>query len=95
VKPTVVANTRAWSFIEEKLQSKIVVISLVMHTQSLAWYEATKHKWLKKPLLGVDNGRQQQYTIQVFSLQGQHVKCTAKHIENELYVAKEKIQNHS
>jgi len=26
VKPTVVANTRAWSFIVEKLQSKIVVI---------------------------------------------------------------------
>jgi hypothetical protein len=60
-----------------------------MHTQSLAWYEATEEaNLLKKPLPGVDNGRQQQYTIQVFSLQGQHVKCTAKHIENELYVAK-------
>jgi hypothetical protein len=26
-----------------------------------------------------------------FSLQGKHVKCTVKHIKNELYVAKEKI----
>jgi hypothetical protein len=34
-----------------------------------------------------DNGRQQEYTIQVFSLQVQHVKCIAKHIENELYIA--------
>jgi hypothetical protein len=67
-----------------------------MHTRSLPCYEATKQaKWLKKPLPGVDNGRQQQYTIQVFSLQKQHVKCIAKDIENELYVAKEKIQNHS
>ena len=48
----------------------------------------------KKSLPGVDNGRQQQYTIQVFSLLWQHVKCAAKHIDNELYVAKEKIQNH-
>jgi hypothetical protein len=96
MKPTVVANTRAWSFIVEKLQSKIVVISWVMHTQSLACYEATEQaKLLKKHLPRVDNGRQQQYTIQVFSLQRQHVKCTAKHIENGLYVAKEKIQNHS
>jgi hypothetical protein len=28
-----------------------------------------------------------------FSLQVQYVKCTAKHIKNELYVPKEKIQN--
>jgi hypothetical protein len=48
-----------------------------------------------KLLPGVDNGRQQQYTTHVFSLQGQHVKLTSKQIENELYVAKEKIQNHS
>jgi hypothetical protein len=48
----------------------------------LAWYEATERaKWLKKPLPGVDDGRQQLYTIQVFSLQRQHVKCAAKHIE--------------
>jgi hypothetical protein len=58
----------------------------------LVWYEATTQaKWLRKPLPEVDNGRQRQYTIQVFSLQGQHIKCTAKHIENELYVAEEKI----
>jgi hypothetical protein len=36
---------------------------------------------LKKPLPEVDDGKQQQYTIQVFSLQRQHVKCAAKHIE--------------
>jgi hypothetical protein len=59
VKPTVVVNTRAWSFIVKKLQRKIVVISWVMHTQSLAWYEATEEaNLLKKPLPGVDNGRQ-------------------------------------
>ena len=40
VKLTVVANTRAWSFIMEKLQSKIVVIHGLC-TQSLALYEAT------------------------------------------------------
>jgi hypothetical protein len=34
VKPTVVANTLVWNFIVEKLQSKIVVISWVMYTQS-------------------------------------------------------------
>ena len=66
-----------------------------MCTQSLALYEATgQAKWLRKPLPGVDNGRQQQYTIPMFSLLWQHVKCTAKHIDNGLYVAKEKIQNH-
>ena len=70
VKSTVIANTRAWSFIVEKLQSKIVVISWVMYTQSLAWYEATEQaKWLKKPLPGIDNGGQQQHTIQVYCLQ--------------------------
>jgi len=31
VKPTVVANTRVWSFIVEKLQSKIVVILWVVY----------------------------------------------------------------
>ena len=94
MKTTVVANTRAWSFIVEKLQSKIVVIHGLC-TQSLALYEATgQAKWLKKPLPGIDNGRQQQYTIRMFSLLWQHVKCAAKHIDNELYVAKEKIQNH-
>ena len=31
VKPTVVANTRAWSFIVEILQRKIVVISWVVY----------------------------------------------------------------
>ena len=30
----------------------------------------------------------------MFSLLWQHVKCAAKHIDNELYVALEKIQNH-
>ena len=30
----------------------------------------------------------------MFSLLLQHVKCAAKHIDNGLYVAKEKIQNH-
>ena len=94
MKPTVVANTRAWSFIVEKLQSKIVVIHGLC-TQSLALYEATgQAKWLRKPLPGIDNGRQQQYTIRMFSLLWQHVKCAAKHIDNGLYVAKEKIQNH-
>ena len=43
---------------------------------------------------GIDNGRQQQYTIQVSSLLWQYVKCATKHIDNELYVAKEEIQNH-
>jgi len=62
VKPTVVANTRVWSFIVEKLQSKIVVIHGLC-TQSLALYEATgQAKWLRKPLPGIDNGKQQQYT---------------------------------
>ena len=94
VMPTVVANTRVWSFIVEKLQSKIVVIHGLC-TQSLALYEATgQAKWLKKPLPGIDNGRQQQYTIRMFSLLWQHVKCAAKHIDNGLYVALEKIQNH-
>ena len=60
-----------------------------------ALYEATgQAKWLRKPLPGIDNGRQQQYTIRMFSLLWQHVKCAAKHIDNGLYVAKEKIQNH-
>ena len=49
---------------------------------------------VKKPLPGIDNGRQQQYIIRMFSLLWQHVKCAAKHIDNGLYVAKEKIQNH-
>ena len=94
VKPTVVANTRVWSFIVEKLQSKIVVIHGLC-TESLALYEATgQAKWLRKPLPGIDNGRQQQYTIRMFSLLLQHVKCAAKYIDNVLYVAKEKIQNH-
>ena len=94
VKPTVVANTRVWSFIVEKLQSKMVVIHGLC-TQNLALYEATgQAKWLRKPLPGIDNGRQQQYTIQMFSLLWQYVKCAAKHIDNGLYVAKEKIQNH-
>ena len=36
-------------------------------TQILAWYEATGYaKWLRKLLLGIDNGRQQQYTIRMF-----------------------------
>ena len=84
MKPTVVANTRAWSFIVEKLQSKIVVIHGLC-TQSLALYGATgQAKWLRKPLPGIDNGRQQQYTIRMFSLLWQHVKCAAKHIDNEL-----------
>jgi hypothetical protein len=70
VKLTVVANTRAWSLIVEKLQSKIVVMSWVGCTQSLAWYEAIEQaKWLKKPLPGIDNGRQQQHIIQVYCLQ--------------------------
>ena len=30
----------------------------------------------------------------MFSLLWQHIKCAAKHIDNELYVAKEKIKNH-
>ena len=73
MKPTVVANTRAWSFIMEKLQSKIVVIHGLC-TQSLALYEATgQAKWLRKPLPGIDNGRQQQYTIRMFLLLWQHV----------------------
>ena len=64
-------------------------------TQSLALYEATgQAKWLRKSLPGIDNGRQHQYTIRVFSLLWQHVKCAAKHFDGELYVAKEKIQNH-
>ena len=66
MKPTVVANTRAWSFIVEKLQSKIVVIHGLC-TQSLALYEATGQvKWLRKLLPRIDNGRQQQYTIRMF-----------------------------
>ena len=94
MKPTVVANTRVWNFIVEKLQRKIVVIHGLC-TQSLALYEATgQAKWLRKPLPGIDNGRQQQYTIRMFSLLLQHVKCAAKYIDNGLCVAKEKIQNH-
>ena len=95
VKLTVVANTRAWSFIVEKLQSKIVVISwfYVYPKFSIIWGYRTG-KWLSKPLPGINNGRQQQYTIWMFSLLWQHIKCAAKHIDNELYVAKEKIQNH-
>ena len=34
----IVANTRSWSFIVEKLQ-KTVVVSLNMHTYSIACYE--------------------------------------------------------
>ena len=49
---------------------------------------------IEEPLPGIDNGRQQQYTIRMFSLLWQHVKCAAKHYDGELYVAKEKIQNH-
>ena len=49
---------------------------------------------IEKPLPGIDNGRQQQYIIRMFSLLWQHVKCAGKHIDNELYVAMEKIQNH-
>ena len=45
---------------------------------------------IEEPLPGIDNGRQQQYTNKVFSLLWQHVKCAAKHIDNEFYVAKEK-----
>ena len=94
MEPTVIANTRAWSFIVKKLQRKIVVIHGLC-TQSLALYEATwQAKWLRKPLPGIDSGRQHQYTIRMFSLLWQHVKCAAKHIDNGLYVAKEKIQNH-
>jgi hypothetical protein len=45
-------------------------MSWVKYTQSLAWYEATEQaKWLKKPLPGIDSGRQQQHTIQVYCLQ--------------------------
>ena len=32
--------------------------------------------------------------FEYFSLLWQHVKCTAKHFDGALYVAKEKIQNH-
>ena len=61
-------------------------------TQNLALYETTGlAKWLRKPLPEIDNGRQQHYTIRMFSLLWQHVKCAAKHIDNDLYVAKEKI----
>ena len=49
---------------------------------------------MRKPLPGIDNGRQQQYTIRMFSLLWQHVKCAAKYFDGELYVAKEKIQNY-
>ena len=36
---------------------------------------------MRKPLPGIDNGRQQQYAIQVISLLCQHIKCAAKHID--------------
>jgi hypothetical protein len=43
----IVANTRSWSFIVEKLQ-KIVLVSSVMQSYSIAWYEAAgQKKWLK------------------------------------------------
>ena len=35
----IVANTRSWSFIVEKLK-KIVVVSSKMHTHNIACYEA-------------------------------------------------------
>ena len=36
---------------------------------------------MRKSLPGIDNGRQQQYAIQVLSLLWQHIKCAAKHID--------------
>ena len=58
-----------------------------LRTQSLALYEAIgQAKWLRKLLPGIDNGRQQQYTIRMFSLLWQHVKCAVKHFDGELYM---------
>jgi hypothetical protein len=44
----IVANTRSWSFIVEKLQKKTVLVSSVMQSYSISWYETTEQaKWLK------------------------------------------------
>ena len=42
-------------------------------------------------LIMVDNSN---IPFELLSLLWQHVKCAAKHVDKELYVAKEKIQNH-
>ena len=52
--------------------------------------QANDQENLYPELIMVDNSNNHISSL----LLRQHVKCAAKHIDNELYVVKEKVQNH-
>jgi hypothetical protein len=57
----IVANTRSWSFIMEKLQwNGFSISSDIKLWYNMLWDLKGQAKWLKEHMPGVDNGRQQQ-----------------------------------
>jgi hypothetical protein len=60
-KSHMVANTRNWSFIVEKLQwNSFSIISDTKSWYIMLWGLKGQAKWLKEHMSGIDNGSQQQ-----------------------------------
>jgi hypothetical protein len=56
----IITNTRSWNFIM-KSSKETILVSSVMKSYSITWYEAAGQvKMVKKLIPGIDNGCQQQ-----------------------------------